>query len=35
MFFKKKENKTENGFLSKVCALLIYTAKIDENYTNK
>ena len=35
MFFKKKENKTENSFLSKVCALLIYTAKIDENYTNK
>ena len=35
MFFKKKENKTENNFLIKICALLIHTAKIDENYTNK
>ena len=34
MFFKKKENKTENNFLIKICALLIHTAKIDENYTN-
>ena len=34
MFFKKKENKTENNFLVKICALLIHTAKIDENYTN-
>ena len=34
MFFKKKENKTESNFLVKICALLIYTAKIDENYTN-
>ena len=34
MFFKKKENKIENNFLVKVCALLIHTAKIDENYTN-
>ena len=35
MFFKKKENKTENNFLIKICALLIHAAKIDENYTNK
>ena len=34
MFFKKKENETENSFLIKICALLIHTAKIDENYTN-
>ena len=34
MFFKKKENKTENNFLIKICALLIHAAKIDENYTN-
>jgi len=33
MFFKKKENKKKNNFLTKVCALLIHTAKIDENYT--
>ena len=34
MFFKKKEIKT-NNFLTKVCALLIHAAKIDENYTDK
>ena len=34
MFFKKKENKTDDNFLIKVCALLIHAAKIDENYTN-
>ena len=34
MFLKKKENKTENNFLIKICALLIHAAKIDENYTN-
>ena len=33
MFFKKKESKLENNFLIKICALLIYAAKIDENYT--
>ena len=33
MFFKKKEEKN-NNFLIKVCALLIYAAKIDENYTD-
>ena len=34
MFFKKKEIK-DNNFLTKVCALLIHAAKIDENYTDK
>ena len=33
MFFKKNSANTENNFLIKVCALLIHTAKIDENYT--
>ena len=35
MFFKKKENKTENNFLIKICALLIHAAKIDENYSSE
>ena len=34
MFFKKEEVKN-NNFLTKVCALLIHAAKIDENYTDK
>ena len=34
MFFKKKEIKN-NNFLTKVCALLIHAAKIDEQYTDK
>ena len=34
MFFKKKEIK-DNNFLTKICALLIHAAKIDENYTDK
>ena len=34
MFFKKEEIKN-NNFLTKVCALLIHAAKIDENYTDK
>ena len=34
MFFKKEETKN-NSFLTKVCALLIHAAKIDENYTDK
>ena len=34
MFFKKKEIEN-NNFLTKICALLIHAAKIDENYTNK
>jgi len=32
MFFKKEKLKN-NNFLTKVCALLIHAAKIDENYT--
>ena len=32
MFFRKKEEKN-NNFLTKVCALLIHAAKIDESYT--
>ena len=32
MFFKKEETKN-NNFLTKVCALLIHAAKIDENYS--
>jgi len=34
MFFKKDDKKVEDNFLIKVGALLIHTAKIDENYTN-
>ena len=34
MFFKKEEIK-KNNFITKVCALLIHAAKIDENYTAK
>ena len=34
MFFKTEKIKN-NNFLSKICALLIHAAKIDENYTDK
>ena len=34
MFFKKDNKKIEDSFLIKVGALLIHTAKIDENYTD-
>jgi len=34
MFFKKEEINN-NNFITKVCALLIHAAKIDENYTDK
>ena len=34
MFFKKDDKKIEDNFLIKVGALLIHTAKIDENYTD-
>jgi uncharacterized tellurite resistance protein B-like protein len=34
MFFKKNKIKN-NNFLTKVSALLIHAAKIDENYTDK
>ena len=33
MFFKKNNKKSEDSCLIKFCALLIHTAKIDENYT--
>ena len=33
MFFKKEKNNDENNFLINTCALLIHTAKIDQNYT--
>ena len=35
MFFKKKSDKNENNHFIKVAALLIHTAKIDENYSDK
>ena len=35
MFFKKDDKKIDDSFLIKVGALLIHTAKIDENYTNE
>ena len=35
MFFKKNSTETDKNFLVKTCALLIYAAKIDENYTEK
>tara|TARA_B100000886_G_scaffold88077_1_gene58008 strand:- start:101 stop:517 length:417 start_codon:yes stop_codon:yes gene_type:complete len=34
MFFKKDNKKVNDNFLTKVSALLIHTAKIDENYTD-
>ena len=34
MFFKKEQTKNTN-FQTKICALLIHAAKIDENYTDK
>ena len=34
MFFKKEEIKN-NNLQTKICALLIHAAKIDENYTEK
>ena len=36
MFFnKKKKNEDNNSYLVKIAALLIHTAKIDENYSSK
>ena len=35
MFFKKKENNDQNNKLEKIAALLVYAAKIDENFTEK
>ena len=34
MFFKENDKKIDDSFLIKVSALLIHTAKIDEDYTN-
>ena len=35
MFFKNQKNNDENKDLVKIAALLIYTAKIDQDYTSK
>tara|TARA_B100001758_G_C17942777_1_gene369249 strand:- start:101 stop:514 length:414 start_codon:yes stop_codon:yes gene_type:complete len=35
MFFKKSKDKSDNNDLTKVAALLIHAAKIDENYSQK
>ena len=35
MFFNKKDNNQKEDFLVKICALLIYAAKIDQDYTLK
>ena len=35
MFFKKDKDKNENNDLTKVAALLIHAAKIDENYSKQ
>ena len=35
MFFKSSEDKKKENDLGKVAALLIYAAKIDENFTNE
>ena len=35
MFFRKKESNNQNNKLEKIVALLVYTAKIDENFTEK
>ena len=35
MFFKKKEKKNIQIDLTKICALLIHAAKIDENFSEK
>ena len=35
MFFKKKENKLEGNYLTKIASLLIHAAKIDEHFTKE
>ena len=35
MFFKNQKNNDENKDLVKIAALLIHTAKIDQDYTSK
>ena len=34
-FFKNKDDKNNNDFLSKIGSLLIHAAKIDEMYTSE
>ena len=34
MFFKKNKKKNDNGNLTKIAALLIHAAKIDENFSS-
>ena len=34
MFFKKNKKKIDNGNLTKIAALLIHAAKIDENFSS-
>ena len=34
MFFKKTEKKNNNEYLTKIAALLIHAAKIDENFSS-
>ena len=35
MFFNKKDKQENSTNLIKICALLIHTAKIDENYSTE
>ena len=35
MFFKKEKENHKHNYLEKITALLVYTAKIDENYSNE
>ena len=35
MFFKKKKEDHKHNYLEKITALLVYTAKIDENYSKE
>ena len=35
MFFKNNETKENSEYLTKVCALLIHAAKIDQNYSSQ
>tara|TARA_Y100000741_G_C18109151_1_gene500140 strand:- start:59 stop:475 length:417 start_codon:yes stop_codon:yes gene_type:complete len=35
MFFKKQDIENKNIFITKICALLIHAAKIDENYSDE
>ena len=35
MFFKKEKENHKHNYLEKITALLVYTAKIDENYSKE